>query len=395
MNSLKSEIQNLFQLGISAANPFHFFPEFWNKNPELLQKLKDPNKNLYVFALGKAAYSMAMAFHSDIKVKEGWILTKYGHIPEKEKAKESSTIWHFRESAHPVPDENSIKHAKEIVTMLQSLRLGDRLVVLLSGGGSSLFEIPNEGVTLEDLREIQSSLLNKGLPIQELNSERKKYSQVKAGKLLNLLNENLEVFTFAISDVLGDDPNLIASGPTYPSPNYFLLGNLTNSIEKILYEAKSNGYSTKCLSFTWAESSENTSVLIEKEFLNAIEYPGKQMVLLGGELVCPVNGNGKGGRNMETALRVSVLLQKHKTNRCWVFLSGGTDGTDGPTDSAGGVVDQDSYFMMIQKGWDPLKELSNSNSYPILKDIGSTLDTGPTGTNVNDILILLIGETET
>lgn len=205
----------------------------------------------------------------------------------------------------------------------------------------------------------------------------------------------MEVFTFAISDVLGDDPNLIASGPTYPSPNYFLLGNLTNSIEKILYEAKSNGYSTKCLSFTWAESSENTSVLIEKEFLNAIEYPGKQMILLGGELVCPVNGNGKGGRNMETALRVSILLEKYKTNRCWVFLSGGTDGTDGPTDSAGGVVDQDSYFMMIQKGWDPLKELSNSNSYPILKDIGSTLDTGPTGTNVNDILILLIGETET
>ncbi|TGM05055.1 glycerate kinase type-2 family protein [Leptospira jelokensis] len=395
MDSLQSEIQNFFQLGLLAANPHHLFPDFWKDHPKILQNLKDNSKNIHVFALGKAAYSMATAFTAFIKVKEVWILTKYGHIPEGIKEKETNSNWHFRESAHPVPDENSILHTKEIIEALQLLSEDDRLVVLLSGGGSSLFEIPAEGYTLKDLKEIQFSLLNKGIPIQELNSERKKYSQVKGGKFLNLLNQKLEVYTFAISDVLGDDPNVIASGPTYPSPNYFLLGNLTHSLSKILNLAKSKGWKTKLLSDTWAESSEETSLLFENEFLEAIKSPEKQMILLGGELVCPVMGNGKGGRNLETALRVSILLQKHKTNRSWVFLSGGTDGTDGPTDSAGGLVDQDSYQKMVKKGWDPMKELLNSNSYPILKDIGSTLETGPTGTNVNDLLLLLVAEAET
>ncbi|TGL53153.1 DUF4147 domain-containing protein [Leptospira kemamanensis] len=392
MNSLKEDVLDFFQEGILVAKPEQLFPEFWKEHPEIFSQIHDSSKNVYVFALGKAGDSMAKAFAKDFKIKKGWVLTKYGHVPKESYLLENQSIWEYREAAHPVPDENSVIHAKEILSGLQSLGSGDRLVVLLSGGGSSLFEIPIDGVTIEKIQEIQSSLLKKGTPIQKLNEERKKYSLVKGGKLLQLLHPDLDVLTFVISDVLGDDPSLIASGPTYPSSHYYILGNLTRSLDQIWNSAGRKGYKTKLISSVWDKSSEETSLLIEAEFLKAIQSPEKQLIMLGGELVCPVVGDGKGGRNMELTLRVSILLEKHKSNRKWMFLSGGTDGTDGPTDSAGGVVDQDSFQKMIQHGWDPTRELLHSNSYAILKDIGSTLDTGPTGTNVNDIILLLVSE---
>ncbi|MCW7503325.1 glycerate kinase type-2 family protein [Leptospira paudalimensis] len=391
MESLRDEILYLFQQGIKAASPKELFQEFSNGNLELVEKLSDKSKKQFVFSLGKAAYTMAKSFSDLFPVNKGYVLTKYNHLPLGLPEMGEDKIWTYREASHPIPDENSIRYAIEVLDQLKQLDKDDRLVVLLSGGGSSLFEIPIDGLTLEELTNIQNLLLKSGKSIQEINSERKKYSKVKGGKLLKELNQNLEVYTLVISDVIGDDPNSIASGPTYPSKNYFILGNLTRSIQRILEEGIKLGYQTKLISDTWSGSSEETSFLIEKEFILALDSPMSQMIVLGGEMVCPVLGDGIGGRNQETSLRVSILLKEHPTERDWMFLSGGTDGTDGPTDVAGGIVGNDSIHKMEKKGWNPKKELLNSNSYPILKDIDAQVSTGPTGTNVNDILILLIG----
>ncbi|MCW7463374.1 glycerate kinase type-2 family protein [Leptospira limi] len=394
MESLRDDILYLFHQGINAASPKELFQEFSNGNLELVEKLSDQSKKQFVFSLGKAAYSMAKSFSDFFPVNKGYVLTKYNHLPFVYSGNGKDLIWTYREASHPIPDENSIRYALEVLDQLKQLGKNDRLVVLLSGGGSSLFEIPVDGLSLGELTNIQNQLLKSGKSIQEINSERKKYSKVKGGKLLKELNEDLEVYTLVISDVIGDDPNSISSGPTYPSTNYFILGNLTRSIHRILEEGKKLGYQTKLLSDTWSGSSEETSYLFEKEFLLALDSPMSQMIVLGGEMVCPVLGDGIGGRNQETSLRVSILLNEHPTEREWMFLSGGTDGTDGPTEVAGGLVGNDSIHKMENKGWNPKKELLNSNSYPILKDIDALVSTGPTGTNVNDILILLVGSTK-
>ncbi|MCW7506378.1 glycerate kinase type-2 family protein [Leptospira levettii] len=393
MNSIRDDILYLFQEGIKAASPKELFQEFSKENMDVVEKLSDHSKNQFVFSLGKAAYSMAESFSDLFSVNKGYVLTKYNHLPLElsEKDKDKDKIWTYREASHPLPDENSIRYALEVLDQLKQLGKKDRLVVLLSGGGSSLFEVPIDGLSLQELINIQNQLLKSGKSIQEINSERKKYSKVKGGKLLKELNQDLEVYTLVISDVIGDDPNSIASGPTYPSQNYFIIGNLTRSIHRILEEGKKLGYQTKLISDTWSGSSEETSYLFEEEFNLALDSPKSQMIVLGGEMVCPVLGDGIGGRNQETALRVSLLLDEHPTEREWTFLSGGTDGTDGPTDVAGGIVGNDSIHKMEKKGWNPKKELHNSNSYPILKDIDALVSTGPTGTNVNDILILLVG----
>lgn len=394
MITLAEDILDLFQKAIDVASPNFMFRSFYKEHPEVVDSLQKGTKNLYVFALGKAAYCMGMSFSNHFPINRGFILTKYGHLPSKALISGEDSIWKYREASHPIPDQNSISHSEEVLRDLISLGENDCLVVLLSGGGSSLFEIPVDGISLYDLIRIQNDLLRSGKPIQEINKERKKYSQVKGGKLLQHLNPRLEVFTFVISDVLGDDPATIASGPTFPSQNYYILGNLTRSIQKIKQEAERLGYRTKLISDTWDKTSEETSLLIEKEFLSALESEQRQIILLGGEMVCPVLGNGVGGRNQETALRVAILLNQHQSDRQWCFLSGGTDGTDGPTDAAGGIVTHLSFRRMLAKGWDPKKELENSNSYPVLKSVDSLVMTGPTGTNVNDILILLVEGTK-
>lgn len=391
MKSIRDDILYLFQQGIKAASPKELFQVFSKENINLVEKLSDKSKKQFVFSLGKAAYSLAESFSDLFPVNKGYVLTKYNHLPFELNEMGKDKIWTYREASHPIPDENSIRYALEVLDQLKQLGKDDRLVVLLSGGGSSLFEIPVDGLSIQELTNIQNQLLKSGKSIREINSERKKYSKVKGGKLLKELNQNLEVYTLVISDVIGDDPNSIASGPTYPSKNYFIIGSLTRSIHHILEVGNKLGYQTKLLSDTWSGSSEETSYLFEKEFLSALDSPMSQMIVLGGEMVCPVLGDGIGGRNQETSLRVSILLKEHPTEREWMFLSGGTDGTDGPTEVAGGLVGNDSIHKMENKGWNPKKELLNSNSYPILKDIDALVSTGPTGTNVNDILILLVG----
>ncbi|MCG6145645.1 glycerate kinase type-2 family protein [Leptospira bandrabouensis] len=392
MNSLKNDIEFLFWEGVKAATPKYLSPRFWNLHSELRKELKNPKKKTYVFALGKAAFAMAVSFQESFPVNSGFILTKYDHLPSEIKSIGQMGVWKCRESSHPIPDKNTELYSREVLLELLGLDESYQLVVLLSGGGSSLFEIPEDGFDLNDIIQLSEKLLKKGLGIHEINAERKKYSAVKAGKLLKRLHPNLKVYTFAISDVLGDDPAVIASGPTYPGSEYYVMGNLSTSLSAMEVAAKSLGYKVKIISDSWGFSSEETASRLKEELLLADKYDQKQAILLGGEMVCPVKGNGKGGRNQETALRIAILSESVRINRNWMFLSCGTDGTDGPTDAAGGIVGPDTLLQMKKNGWDVNKELNDSNAYPILKDTNSLLFTGATGTNVNDLLILLLAE---
>ncbi|EMJ90066.1 DUF4147 domain-containing protein [Leptospira meyeri] len=392
LNALRKDIEELFWEGVRSATPEYLSSDFWNQHSDLCKIFTSPLKKNYVFALGKAAYSMALSFQKFFPVEAGFILTKYNHLPKEIQKSGSMGEWKCREAAHPIPDTNSELYSREVLDELLLLGEDYQLIVLLSGGGSSLFEIPENGYQLKDLVEINENLLKRGLTIQEINAERKKYSAVKAGKLLKKLNSKLKVYTFAISDVLGDDPNVIASAPSYPGSEYYVMGNLTSSLKAIEKKAKSIGYEVKTISDSWDSSSESTAKKIVSELFGVETNGKKQAILLGGELVCPVYGTGLGGRNQETALRVAILTEYAHLERDWLFLSCGTDGTDGPTDAAGGIVGPGFAKKMKEKGWDPKKELLNSNSYPILKDMGALLFTGATGTNVNDLLILLLAE---
>ncbi|TGK78859.1 DUF4147 domain-containing protein [Leptospira montravelensis] len=392
MNSLRDDIEGLFWEGVRAATPKFLSLDFWNKHSKLNEEIRNSRKKTYVFALGKAAYEMALSFQETFPVDSGFILTKYEYLPNEIKSKGQLGVWKCREAAHPVPDINTELYSKEVFTELQDLDESHQLIILLSGGGSSLFEIPEDGFDLYDIIQMNENLLKKGLSIHEINAERKKYSAVKAGKLLKHLNPNLKVYTFAISDVLGDDPAVIASGPTYPGSEYYVMGNLSVSLAAMKKKAVSLGYEVKILSDSWDLTSEETAKSMLVEVVLAKGNQHKQAILLGGELVCPVYGNGKGGRNQETALRMAILSESIEIDRDWLFLSSGTDGTDGPTDAAGGIVGPETLKQMRRNGWDVEKELNVSNSYPILKDTNSLLFTGATGTNVNDLLVLLLAE---
>lgn len=392
LSNLRKDIEELFLEGVRVATPEYLSIEFWKNHKDLCEELSNPRKKNYVFALGKAAYSMALSFQRSFTVDRGFILTKYNHLPKDISAKGQMGLWKCREASHPVPDRNSVLFSKEVMNELLQLGENDQLIVLLSGGGSSLFEIPENGFDLNELIDLNQNLLKRGLNIQEINAERKKYSAVKAGKLLKKLYPGLKVYTFAISDVLGDDPNVIASAPSYPGSEYYIMGNLASSLKAIENMAKSFGYEVKTISDSWELSSEATAEQIIEYILACDENPNKQAILIGGELVCPVQGLGLGGRNQEAALRVAILSESIALNRDWLFLSCGTDGTDGPTDAAGGIVGPGCIRKMKEKGWDPMKELNHSNSYPILKDVDALLFTGATGTNVNDVLILLLTE---
>ena len=392
MNTLREDIEALFWEGVRAATPKYLSLEFWNQHSDLKEILNNPDKKTYVFALGKAAFSMALSFQEYFSVDAGFILTKYNHLPEEIRSKTQMGIWKCREASHPIPDTNTEMYSREVLQELLDLNENHQLIVLLSGGGSSLFEIPELGYRIDDIVQLNQNLLKLGLSIYEINAERKKYSAVKSGKLLKLLNPNLKVYTFAISDVLGDDPSVIASGPSYPGSEYYIMGNLSASLTAMEKKAKTLGYEVKVISDSWDKSSEDTAELMFDELLNSHKNDKKQAILLGGEMVCPVLGDGKGGRNQETALRMAILSEFLDKDRDWMFLSCGTDGTDGPTDAAGGIVGKQTLEQMKAKGWDPMNELNRSNSYPILKDTNALLVTGATGTNVNDILVLLLAE---
>lgn len=388
----------------------------------------DKLDNLYLVAIGKAAWRMAKAAKDRLKdkIKKGIVITKYGHSLGDIEGLE------IYEAGHPVPDENTLSSTERAIELARSLKEGDNLLFLVSGGGSALFELPLEGVSLEDLRRLNELLLKSGADIVEMNTVRKHISMVKGGRFAQMTSPAF-IYSLILSDVLGDRLDSIASGPAHPdettyadalkvldkyglrdrvSPSVLrilemglngevpetpktldnvksvIIGSVSLACKYAVERAKDLGYNTLFLTSTLnCEASEAGRFMAEilkevKRSSNPIKPPC--MIVLGGEPVVHVRGSGRGGRSQELALSVAIAIRGEEGI---ALASVGTDGTDGPTDAAGGIVDGKSFYRMLSKGIDPEEALLNNDSYNALKASGDLVITGPTGTNVNDVIV--------
>ena len=370
---------------------------------------------VFLVAAGKAAWQMAnVACKALPALAGGVVVTKYGHV----KGEIDGVACY--EGGHPVPDENSLRGTAAALALTQDLRADDTVLFLLSGGGSALFEQPL--LPLAELQDITHQLLSAGADIVEINTVRKRLSQVKGGRFAAHCAP-ARVFSIVLSDIVGDPLDMIASGPACPdrstcaqaiavaekyrlrlSPQAQALlaietpktlenvtTNITGSVRQLCAAAANEcrvlGYEpillTDCLT---CEAREAGSFLASVARTHAGE--GRSLAFLaGGETVVHFTGDGKGGRDQELALAAALGIEGISNV---LIASAGSDGTDGPTDAAGGIVDGGTAAEMRLHGADPARALADNDSYHALKSAGSLFFTGPTGTNVNDVALVLI-----
>ena len=374
---------------------------------------------VYLIAAGKAAPRMARAALSvlTVPVTDGLVISKYGHF--------DGPIGPLRcfEAGHPVPDENSVRAGEEALRLTEDLREDDTVLFLLSGGGSALFEKPL--IPLAELQGLTHQLLACGADIVEINSIRKRLSALKGGKFAAHCAP-AKVEAVVLSDILGDPLDSIASGPVSPdsatcaealaiAEKYKLhlspeaeaclrletpkeLGNVharvVGSVRELCRAAgeacRAMGYETVFLTDRLDCEAREAGRFLAAVLRSHAEEGRKLAFLAGGETVVHLTGQGLGGRNQELALAAAEGLRGLK-NAC--LLSLGSDGTDGPTDAAGGYVDGDSFDALREKGLVLHEVLRNNDAYHALRAVGGLIVTGPTGTNVNDLCLgLLDGE---
>ena len=381
---------------------------------KMLHKLSLTGK-IYVAAIGKAAWTMAAAADGVLKEKiaEGIIVTKYHH------SRGDINNFSIIEAGHPVPDENSVKGAVAVVNMLKRADRDAKILFLISGGGSSLFEIPPEGLTLEKVCGITQQLLASGASITEMNVIRKKLSGVKGGKISKYIGDR-KAYAIIMSDILGEHEDMIASGLTYPdySPvteaidimnkygiqpdsdvtdiimrqetcvkmtvENHIIGSVRQLCMSAAMHAMELGYLPHVITTSMESEASDVGKWLAEFEDRSWERPFA--VVAGGETIVKVKGKGKGGRNQEMALSAALVLQGKKDV---VFFSFGSDGTDGPTDAAGGIVNGMTIQKIRDKGLDASELLADNDSYRALKAADGLIITGPTGTNVNDVSVLL------
>jgi len=383
---------------------------------EALSRMNLAAGRLVVVAAGKAAWEMAKAASESLgdRVDRGVVVTKYDH------AKGNIPHFDIYEAGHPVPDANSYMATGRALEAVAGLNAEDRVLFLLSGGGSALFEKPL--VDEEEMAFITKQLLASGADIVEMNTIRKRLSAVKGGKFA-LACMPAHVYTVVLSDIIGDPLDMIASGPAYPDSSTseaaceiasryglklseraaellkqetpkelknvdtFVTGSVKQLCASAAETARELGYEpvflTACLNCEAREAGR---------FLGSIakdhQNDGKSYAYLaGGETVVHLTGKGKGGRNQEIALAAAQEINGLENTLVFSF---GSDGTDGPTDAAGGIVTQDTAGRLAAAGFDIREVLQNNDAYTALKAVDSLVMTGPTGTNVNDLAVLLI-----
>lgn len=373
-----------------------------------------PGRVLLV-AAGKAAWQMASTAVAclDDRLEKGVVVTKYGHI--KGELPRCACF----EAGHPVPDENSFLATQAALDLVETAGRGDTVLFLLSGGGSALFEKPL--VSGQELQDVTQQLLACGADIVEMNTIRKRLSGVKGGRFAQACAP-AKVFTVVLSDILGDPLDMIASGPACPDSStrdqalavvekYGLklsqraLQLLTQETPKSLdnVETTVTGSVTElCAAAAQAcnELGYEPVLLTDRlccqakeagSFLASIAQthrrPEKPMAFLaGGETVVRLTGQGLGGRNQELALAAAPGIAGMEA----AVFSVGSDGTDGPTDAAGGYVDGETFSALAAQGLDVYQVLSDNDAYHALQKVGGLLITGPTGTNVNDVAVALV-----
>ncbi len=390
-------------------------------------------QRLVAVGAGKASAHMAAALEEILgnRLTGGMVVVKYGH------ACATKTIA-VSEAGHPVPDQAGQHAAEQLRTLISELSPKDLLVVLLSGGASSLLPAPVGGLTLTDKQRTTQLLLRSGAVIQEINTVRKHLSALKGGRLAAATQAR--VVSLILSDVIDDDLGTIASGPTAPDPTTYaeashilrrhgiwnrvparvrqyllqgtrglypdspkpgaqlfrrvqnqIIGNNTAAVEAVAHEARRSGLRPLVLSTSMTGEAREAARLFGG-MAREIVATGRPVmrpacVIAGGEFTVVVRGNGKGGRAQEFALAAAPEIAE--LPNVWVAAFG-TDGTDGPTDAAGAVVDGRTVARAVSLGLDPMAAMACNDAYPFFKRIDQLIMSGPTGTNVNDLYLLIV-----
>jgi hydroxypyruvate reductase len=384
----------------------------------LLDKLED---RLVVISIGKAAGSMARGARDVLgdRIDRGIILTKYGHLAE------SVDGFDAYEASHPVPDQNGLAATRAILDVVDGLTERDLVLALISGGGSALLELPHEDISLEEMQSLTTQLMHAGAGIHDLNTVRKALSQVKGGGLRRAIGP-ARCVSLLLSDVLGNDPSVIASGPTVISSSgprdaqsvldrFGLLANLPESIRRTLDRETGGKEDVAVTADKVSVIADNEtfvreiSRLAEADGLRVMRNPepyagdaaalGRDLVeaargadadvdviVRGGEATVEVTGNGIGGRNTEMALSAALALDSQSG---WVIASLASDGDDGNSGAAGAIADASTVGRARDEGIDPMNALRNNDSASVFRSTGGLVVTGPTGTNVNDVYIAL------
>lgn len=381
-----------------------------------LSEASFPEGRLVLVAAGKAGWQMAKAAYDQLggRIDSGVVVTKYEH------SKGPISNFDIYEAGHPVPDANSFRATQAAIDAVTGLTEKDTVLFLLSGGGSALFEKPV--IPESDLEQLTRNLLACGADIVEINTLRKRFSAVKGGRFAQICHP-ARVFTIVLSDVLGDRLDMIASGPAYPDASTMeealaivekynlpmteqmkqlllvetpkqldnVTTHITGSVRQLCIAAEKTcrelGYEPVTLTDCLCCTARDAGVFLAN-IARFHAASGKPMAFLaGGETVVHLTGKGLGGRNQELALAAADGIAGMNA----AVFSLGSDGTDGPTDAAGGYVDGTTAKVLRDQGIRISDVLQNNDAFHALQKCDGLIMTGPTGTNVNDISVLLIG----
>jgi glycerate 2-kinase len=443
LQKMRQDAVDIFHAGLRAVDPIAIIQKNVILHQDHIticgkQMVMSDVRNLYIIGAGKASGAMAAAMETILegRITDGCVIVKYGHGAD---LKQISLV----EAGHPVPDINGQQGAQEIRELCKKAGEKDLVICLLSGGGSALMPAPAQGLTLSDKQKTSQVLLDCGASIHEINTIRKHLSRIKGGQLA-LTAHPARMITLILSDVVGDDLDIIASGPTVPDPgtfqdcvgiiskyaiagklprvvsehlaggvngqivetpktdhpafdntDHFIIGNSLHALMSAKEYAESLGYHTimltSLLTGETRDAAEFHASIIQEIFQSGHPVKPPACLLSGGETTVTLQGDGKGGRNLEFVL---ASLAPLKNLAPLVCLSAGTDGTDGPTDAAGAIMDSNTLMRADVKKLDPTAYLANNDSYHFFQGLGDLMKTGPTRTNVMDIRIGLVGKTQ-
>jgi len=436
---MRKDALDIFWAGIQAVEPAAAVKRYFRLEGNRLlvhQKVYDLGEfeHIYVIGAGKAGAPMAKTVEETLggRITHGLINVKYGHLAELNRVK-------LIEAGHPVPDEAGLEGARAILDLASRAKERDLVLCLISGGGSALLPLPAAGISLQDKQDTTKVLLVCGATIHEINAVRKHISGVKGGGLARAAYP-ATLISLMLSDVVGDDLDVIASGPTVPDSSSFqdcmnifdkygirekVPETVLNHIQKGIAgkapetpkpadpvfvrtqsvivgsnlacvlaaekEARALGYRTLVLS-SMIEGETREVARVHAGIAKEIVKTGHPLsppacVLSGGETTVTITGRGLGGRNQEFVLAAAMSLSGQETV---VVLSAGTDGTDGPTDAAGAVADSRTLHRAQALALNPLDFLSNNDAYHFFDKLGDLVKTGPTNTNVMDLRIMLV-----
>ncbi len=381
-------LRGLFDAAVAAAHPSVCVPPH----------LPDPASvkgRIVVVGAGKAAAAMAQAVETAwagrLDRVSGLVVTRYGHAVPTARIE-------VVEAAHPVPDEAGLAAARRILAMLQGLSADDLVLALVSGGGSALLTMPAPGITLEQKQAATRELLANGASIHEINAARKRLSAIKGGKLAAAAMP-ARVLTLVISDVPGDDPATIASGPTVPAPGdpaypnceTRVIATAQGSLQAAAAAAMQAGVTPLILGDRIeGEAREAAKVLAGIAFSCRVAgLPARPpcVLLSGGETTVTVRGSGRGGRNAEFQLALAIALGGAAGIHA---IACDTDGIDGSEDNAGALVAPDTLVRALAAGMDAKARLANNDAYGFFAALDDLVVTGPTRTNINDFRAILI-----